>query len=49
MEIQTYKTEMIVIKEPSEKLKDLVQQMRQHKLVRRESMRQKDPMFVVNA
>lgn len=41
--------EEIVIKNPSEKLMDLVQRMREHKRMRREENRVSKPLFTLHA
>lgn len=41
--------EEIVIKNPSEKLMDLVQRMREHKRIRREENKVSKPLFTLHA
>lgn len=41
----SYTEETIVVKNPSPKLMDLVEKMREKKRIRREALRNKDPMF----
>lgn len=47
MDISTYKTETIVINNPSEKLLGLMKQMREHKQMIREKIRKTSPMFTL--
>lgn len=49
MKINSYKTETIFIDEPSEKLLNLMKQMRERKRSRRETMREAHPLFTINA
>lgn len=45
----TYTTETIIINEPSEKMLDLIERMREHKRKRREETRKVEPMFTIQA
>lgn len=45
----TYTTETIVISEPSKKMLDLIERMREHKRKRREEMKKVEPMFTITA
>lgn len=47
MEISTCKIETIVINNPSEKLVDLLNKAREHKMRRREQLRKTAPIFTV--
>lgn len=44
----TYTTETIVIKNPSPKLLDLIERMREHKRKVREEMRSVEPLFTIH-
>lgn len=48
MNITSYIQETIIIREPSEKMKSLIEEMRKHKAMRREQMRNTEPQFIVN-
>lgn len=45
----TYTTETIVISEPSKKMLDLIERMREHKRKSREEMKKVEPMFTITA
>lgn len=45
----TYTTETIVISEPSKKMLDLIERMREHKRKRHEEMKKVEPMFTIKA
>ena len=47
MEISTCKTETIIINNPSEKIKDLVNKAREHKMRRRDQIRNTAPLFTL--
>lgn len=49
MKVTHIKQELIVIENPDQKILDLLQRMREHKLKRRELMRNHPPMFTVQA
>lgn len=48
MNITSYIQETIIIREPSERMKSLIEEMRKHKAMRREQMRNTEPQFIVN-
>lgn len=45
----TYTTETIVIKNPSNKLLDLMEKMREHKRKTREATKNVEPLFTLHA
>ena len=49
MKVTHIKQEVIIIEEPSEKMLDLIQRMREHKQKRREQMRESTPVFTIQA
>lgn len=48
IDMGTYTTETIVIKNPSPKLLDLIERMRDHKRQLREEMRNVEPLFSIH-
>lgn len=49
MTITSIKSETIIIQDPSEKLLNMVQKMREHKMLRRAKTHTTTPMFTIQA
>lgn len=49
MDVTTIKTETIIIHNPSERLKSLIEKARARKMACREEMRSVQPMFTIKA